>query len=277
MLRAEAVAAQTLDEVIRKCRQYNSYPQAIRRAAKMTGLSVEAVVRRAVALGLPGRERCRWTEPELETLETYAHASLDKIQEQLDLVSPPGVTRTRSAIVTQMQVQRFRQDSDGLYHAQLANALGIRDQTLHRFRIDGLITGADNSGLIRTLKPSALADARSPWFYKSDDIVRFLIIYPGEIDLGKVDKVWFMTTLEAYVFRTNSPEFARQERARARKRQNGERLPPIGDPVYDAIRAGKKAISRVRRLNGVARASRPGTSGPTGISLMQNGSAPERP
>jgi hypothetical protein len=258
MLVAETIAAQNLDEIICKCWQHNSYPhQAKQRAAEMTGLSEGVIERRAVSLGLSRRERCPWTKPELETLEDYAHSPLDKIQEQLDLVSPPGITRTRSAIRGQMRVQRFRQDADGLSHTQLANVLGIRDEQLHRFRRDGLITGTNSRGLVRRLNPSVLADPRLPWSYRNDDIVRFLFIYQGEIDLGKVDKVWFMATLEAYVFRVNAPELARQERARAQKRQNCEPLPPIGDPVYDAIRAGRK-MSRGRRSVYLVPASQPG-------------------
>ena len=190
------------DEVIRKCWEHNAYGHhAAKRAAELTGLTPSAAHRRATELGLVfTRERYRWTEPELSSVEANAHLSLETIQKKLALVSPRGVKRTRTAIAGQIHQQRFRTNVDGLEHAPLADALGISVSRLHRLRDRELIKGERLESIAQVCGyREEILDVHRHWFYHNDDIVRLLFAARGELDLRKVNQTWLMGILEPYI------------------------------------------------------------------------------
>jgi hypothetical protein len=190
------------DEVIRKCWEHNSYGHhAAKRAEELTGLSPDVVSRRATELGLVfRREKYRWTEPELKVLEENAHLALATIQKKLRLCAPPGVKRTRAAISYQIGAQRLRTNLDGLNRAALADALGISIERLDRLRLAGCIKGERLESLRQACGyVDDIRDENRRWFFHNDEIVRFVFECRAEIDLKKVNQVWFMSLLEGYI------------------------------------------------------------------------------
>jgi hypothetical protein len=278
------------DEVIRKCWEHNAYGHhAAKRAAQLTGLAPWIAHRRAMELGLVfTRERFRWTEPELKMVEQHASLSLEAIQRKLRLISPPGVRRTRAAIAGQIHAQRFRTNLDGLKHGPLAGALGISIDRLHRFRELKLLEGQRLESIAQVCGyRNDIADEHQHWFYSNDAIVRLLFAARGELDLRKVNQTWLMGLLEAYItlfqpapkdLRSAERERSKQAKRRARKLRRKRTtstdtplpLPSLGDPVLDAIRAGKKVLARGRRSTGALACLPPVTA--TGENSRPNGS-----
>jgi hypothetical protein len=266
------------DEIIRKCWEHNGYGHhAAKRASQLTGLTESVAHRRAMELGLVfTRERHRWTEPELRTVETHAHLALETIQKKLRPVSPEGVKRTRAAIARQIHYQRFRTNLDGLKHQHLADALGISGERLHQFRTREWIVGKRLESVAQAcgFRENVLDEHRH-WFYSNNEIVRLLFAARGELNLGKVNQTWFMGLLEPYVAILQAPRKRKYvRRKRSRKPRLGRpklskpkikkphfsatrpRKPGIlPDAVVDAIRAGRRVLKR----HGGRRAGDPGS------------------
>ena len=164
--------------------------------------TTDALLRRAAALGLiKDRHRYRWTDKETEVLDSVAHRSLWHIQRRLAKVSPPGVRRTRYAILNHICRNRIRTNLDGLNHTELAQALGVTRDTLHRYRESLLIRGLRKLSLNvlprtkGTMAETGAFRAHQVWFYKNKEIRRFIAANPAVLDLGKVAKEWFIDLL----------------------------------------------------------------------------------
>lgn len=184
------------DAALRRNWERNRYgSNAVRRSAKQLGRTSAEVFRRAVELGLiRSRERYRWTEEELLIVEEFAHLSADAIQKKLAGISPPGVRRTRAAIIGQIWAGRFRTNLDGLNVHDFCAAFGMS-----RSRVIGYIT----SGSLRARRIKGLSiwrkkheeeirqDGRT-WYISTADICRFIAAHPGEIDLRKVTPEYFL-------------------------------------------------------------------------------------
>jgi hypothetical protein len=284
------------DEVIRKCWQHNGYGHhAAKRAGELTGLTPDVAHRRAMELGLVfTRERFRWTEPELKCVEENAHLALETIQKRLmRRVSPVGVKRTRAAIAGQIHSQRFRTNMDGMNHGPLADALGISVQRLRGYRDEHLISGQRLESLREACGyVEEIVDEHRHWFYQDDDIVRFLFACHGQIDLKKVNQLWLMGLLEPYItlFQTTPEDHLQEERERTKLAQRRirkqrkttrsivslEPKPSLGDPVLDAIRAGKKTLAR-RKSRSTGAIAFPHASVPIGtISLPSDSGSDAR-
>jgi hypothetical protein len=211
------------DEVIRKCWSHNHYGNhAAKRASELVGYSMDVCHRRAMQLGLVfTRERFRWTEPELRVVEENAHQALETIQRKLmHGVSPPGVKRTRTAIASQIHMQRFRTNMDGLKHGPLADALGISSDKLRTFRASKLIAGERMESIREECgyTDGAINAEHLHWFYHNDDIVRLLFSARGEVDMRKVNQTWLMGLLEPYITIFQPPAKDIPARDRDRKR-----------------------------------------------------------
>lgn len=192
------------DDILRSCYKSNRYgSNANKKAVIRLGLSSSIVLRRAVELGLTHtRERYRWTPSEIDLVEKYAHLSPESIQRRLQKSGLSPIKRTRAAIIGVIHDNRFRTNLDGLNHSQLSSALGLSIDTLHKYRIAGLLKG---SGRLPSLnchkyrgrrlasRPETFPSA--PWFYTNREIREFIYCHPGLIDLSKVSKLWFIDLL----------------------------------------------------------------------------------
>lgn len=237
------------DDVIRKCWAHNAYGHhAAKRAAELTGLTPDVAHRRAVQLGLIfARERFRWTEPELQVVEANAHLSLETIQRKLMRgVSPPGVKRTRTAIMGQIHAQRFRTNLDGLNHGPLADALGISDNKLHALRTSKLITGERMEALRQACGyAEEINEEHRRWFYSNEKIVRLLFTARGEVDLRKVNQTWLMGLLEPFITLFQPAENVLPSRQRDQKR-----IEQLEELLFRAEKELESARNPVKRRRG---------------------------
>jgi hypothetical protein len=181
------------DAILRACYAKNKYGNnAHRKAVEQLGLAGSIVLRRAVQLGLTHtRERFRWTDEELEIVEKNAHQAIETIQRKLAAASP--IKRTRAAIVGAIHEGRFRTNLEGLNHSQLSEALGLAVDTLHKYRMAGLIKAA---GRLPSLDCHKYRGRR---LHSRPEVClqapQFIYAHPGLIDLGRVAKLWFIDLL----------------------------------------------------------------------------------
>lgn len=184
------------DALIRRTWERNAYgTNAVRTAALRLGRSGSEVFRRAVELGLiRSRERYRWTEEELIVVEEFAHLSPDVIQKKLRRISPPGVRRTRAAIIGQIWAGRFRGNLDGLNVQDFAAAFGMSRERVIRYITSGILRARRIEGLSiwrKKHEDEIRKDGRT-WYISTADICRFVAAYPGEVDLRKVCPEYFL-------------------------------------------------------------------------------------
>lgn len=190
------------DDLIRQCFQakQGEVDNVLRQC--LPHHTTDALFRRAAELGLVKyRQHTRWTQAEIDMLESVAHRCVRHIQKRLDRVSPPGVRRTRCAILGYITKNRVRTNLDGLNHTELADALGVTRDTLHRYREDGLIYGRrkeSQNPIARHNTSAAKAKTfhdHQQWYYTNANIRRFIAQNPAILDLGRVAKEWFIDLL----------------------------------------------------------------------------------
>ncbi|MGB7721074.1 MAG: MarR family winged helix-turn-helix transcriptional regulator [Bryobacteraceae bacterium] len=177
-----------IDESIRACfsRKYE-HVGALRSAAKSTGWSTAAIVRRARELGLShARNEAEWSTGEEELLETFAFQSPVSIQTKLNRQF--GTHRTLTAIEAKRQRMNLLNNLDGMNLRQLAEALGVAKITVHRWLDCGRIRG-----LVRF--PHLQEVGRHMWFFPTPEIRRFILENLECVDLGRVEKHWFVSVV----------------------------------------------------------------------------------
>ena len=187
------------DAKIRAAYARNAYGEnALRKAVKaVPSRTSSAVLRRAVELGLTKvRDRYRWSQAEVDALEPIAHMSIERIQKLLAPFAPPGLKRTRGAIARQIHENRFRTNLEGLNHENLAQALGIARDTLHKYRMEGLIRSGGRLESLDLHRGRPVPSFQNqPWFYSNAEIRQFVCRHPNLLDLGPVAREWFIDLL----------------------------------------------------------------------------------
>jgi hypothetical protein len=167
----------------------NAYKQAQKELPHRTA---GQIFRRSAELGIiRRRERVRWSDEELAVVEQYASHSLEIIQDKLVGVSPPNITRTRSAIAGQIHALRFRSHLDGWDHQTLADALGMARDTLHKIRDQGLLVGRKLAPIDDRVIKRGVAPVR--WFYPQEEVFLFILRHPLRFDFRRVNQEWFMS------------------------------------------------------------------------------------
>ena len=154
-------------------------------AAKL-GVPRWAVNRRAAVLGLSRPKDRPWTPEEVEYLERNYHRSSVKV-----------VARrlARSVTATRLKAKRLglRKHGEGYTACSLAQALGVDPHwVLCRIRAGKLNATHRNSE--RT--PSQGGDS---WLITEAAVVAFIRSCPYELDLRKVDQLWFMDLLTSWL------------------------------------------------------------------------------
>ena len=177
-----------IDETIRRAfaRKYRD-GGALRNAARTTDWPQSAVARRARELGLShARSEVRWSDAEERLLEQLAFQAPETIQ--IHLQRRFGVHRTLTAIETKRQRLRLLGNLDGMNLRQLADALGVAKRTVDHWLAAGLIRG-----ILRF--PELQPVNRHVWFFPNGEIRRFILAHLEAIDLGRVEKFWFVDLL----------------------------------------------------------------------------------
>lgn len=174
------------DKIIRNAYQTNAYCKgSVIKAAKVLGISMGSIHRRALALGVLGQERKRqhrWEDWQLNILLENSHKSLSAINAMI--VRRGGESRAESAIYTQMQKMRIKvrqaRIDAGCYSAcEAARILGVNDAVVLRYI---------NSGMLKAkVRPDVNRNER---LITDADLRELLINHAPSISFAKIDKYW---------------------------------------------------------------------------------------
>ena len=170
---------------------YLNHPDAksrpgIRLLAQKVGMPHWALKKRARELGLARTKEQPWSEPELEILARYAWMSDERIRLKLKAA---GHERTVTGIHLKLKRMRFKHDPN-LYSANgLAQALGIDSHAVTRW--------IKNGHLKAQLRGTARGKQQNGDVYliRENDVRRFILKHPTDIDLRKVDQLWFLDVI----------------------------------------------------------------------------------
>ena len=175
-----------IDQHIREI--YLGHPNAktrpgIRHLAEQIGIPHWALKKRARELGLARTKERPWSEPELAILARFAWMSDERIRLKLKAA---GYTRTVTGIHLKLRRMRFKCDPSFYSGKGLAQALGIDAHVVTRWI---------KSGHLRAqVRGTSRSDQQGGDIYliREKDVRRFILEHPTEIDLRKVDQLWFL-------------------------------------------------------------------------------------
>src|SRR5271157_4972091 len=184
--RRRYVFTDQIDQLIREI--YLTRPAArkllgIRPLAKRIGMPHWALKKRARELGLARTKESPWSEPELATLTRYAWMSDERIRLKLKAA---GYPRTVTAIHLKLKRMNFKHDGSFYSANGLAQALGIDPHAVTRWIKSGHLK-AKFRGTARTEQQNG-----DIYLIHERDVRRFILEHPTDIDLRKVDQLWFL-------------------------------------------------------------------------------------
>jgi hypothetical protein len=176
-------------EIDRRIREiYLGHPNTkmrpgVRKLAEQIEIPHWAVKKRARELGLARTKERPWSEPELAVLARYAWMSDQRIRLKL---KSTGYSRTATAIHLKLKRMRFKSDPSFYSGKGLADALGIDSHVVARWIKAGHLR-AQLRGTSRTEQQGG-----DIYLIREKDVRRFILEHPTEIDLRKVDQLWFL-------------------------------------------------------------------------------------
>lgn len=155
----------------------------IRDLAKKVGIPHWALKKRARELGLARTKERPWSEAELEILARYAWMSDERIRLRLKAA---GHCRTVTGIHLKLRRMKFKAGPEFYSANGLAQALGIDSHVVSRWiRCGHLKAGLRNTA--RTQQQNG-----DIYLIREKDVRRFILEHPTDIDLRKVDQLWFL-------------------------------------------------------------------------------------
>jgi hypothetical protein len=155
----------------------------IRLLAKKVGIPHWALKKRARELGLARTKELPWSERELEILARYAWMSDERIRLKLKAA---GYARTVTGIHLKLKRMRFKHDGSFYSASGLAQALGIDSHAVTRWIKSGHLK-AKLRGTARTEQQNG-----DIYLIHEKDVRRFILEHPTDIDLRRVDQIWFL-------------------------------------------------------------------------------------
>jgi hypothetical protein len=178
-----------LDQLIRDIYVYKPHSKtrsAIRDLANQIKIPYWAIKKRVRELGLARTKESPWSEAELSILARYAWMSDERIRLKL---KGAGHSRTITAIHLKLKRMRFKSDP-AFYSAKgLADALGIDPHAVTRWIRAGHLW-PQLRGTRRTKQQGG-----DTYLIREKDLRRFILEHPTEIDLRKVDQLWFLDVI----------------------------------------------------------------------------------
>ena len=143
--------------------------------------------KRARELGLARTKEQPWSEPELAILARYAWMSDERIRLKLKAA---GYARTVTAIHLKLKRMRYKHDGSFYSANSLAQALGIDSHAVTRWIKSGHLKAK--------LRGTARGEQQNGDIYLiyEKDVRRFILEHPTDIDLRKVDQLWFLDYVE---------------------------------------------------------------------------------
>jgi hypothetical protein len=184
--RRKHVFTDRIDQLIREIylnhRDANTRP-GIRLLSKKVGVPHWALKKRARELGLARTKELSWSERELEILARNAWMSDERIRLKLKVA---GYARTVTGIHLKLKRMRFKHDGSFYSANGLAQALGIDSHAVTRWIKSGRLK-AKLRGTARTEQQNG-----DIYLIHEKDVRRFILEHPTDIDLRKVDQLWFL-------------------------------------------------------------------------------------
>lgn len=166
---------------------YRRQRQGDRRAVKLTsaklGWPPHAVSKRASELGLVRIKERAWSPDEERIIFRFGHLPYSGIQRKL---SQAGFARSRAAIAVKATRLRIKSNLEGYSATSLAAAFGVDSHKVLGWMGHGLLEGS-RRGTRR--RPEQGGDT---WWIPRDQVKRFIMRCPEEIDLARVEKFWFL-------------------------------------------------------------------------------------
>lgn len=173
---------QLIGEIYLNHRDAKTRP-SIRLLSKKVGMPHWALKKRARELGLARTKELPWSEPELQILGRYAWMSDERIRLKLKAA---GYARTVTGIHLKLKRMRFKHDGSFYSACSLAQALGIDPHAVTRWIKSGHLK-AKLRGTARTEQQNG-----DSYLIQERDVRRFILDHPTDIDLRKVDQLWFL-------------------------------------------------------------------------------------
>jgi hypothetical protein len=197
--RSKYLFTDQIDQFLREI--YVNHPGAktrpgIRFLAKRVRIPHWALRKRARELGLTRtKERRPWSEPELKIVERHAWMSDERIRLKLKAA---GYARTVTGIHLKLRRMKFKHDPSYYSAHGLAQALGIDSHAVTRWIRSGQLK-AKLRGTARGEKQNG-----DMYLIREKDVRRFILEHPTEIDLRKVDQLWYFDLLINGLVRSGS-------------------------------------------------------------------------
>lgn len=175
-----------IDEEIRGAyHQYLEYNnrRAISGCARQLHVPRWLVNRRAAVLGLARIKEPEWSVDEVTVLERCGHLTDPVIQRKLKAA---GIQRSINAIHLKMKRLRIRQNLDGYSAHALATAFGVDGHKITYW--------IKRKMLMATRRGTARSESQGgdTYWITHRGVREFVLAYPDEIDLRKVEKWWFL-------------------------------------------------------------------------------------
>jgi hypothetical protein len=172
-----------LDEIIREAyrKQRAGDRGALSKASREIGWPRDAVCKRGAELGVARVKELPWSTVEEDVLEQFGHMAPSGIQRQLGRA---GYFRSIGAIQVKLNRNRIKGNLDGYSACKLADALGVDAHKVLLWIRRGLLRATRRQG------------GEIFWIPRRE-VKRFVLRAPEEIDLARVEKIWFLDLLTA--------------------------------------------------------------------------------
>ena len=178
-----------IDEEIRRAYylylEYNNR-QAIAGYARQLHVPRWLINRRAAVLGLARIKEPAWNVDEVAMLERWGHLTDAVIQRKLKAA---GSQRSINAIHLKMKRLRIKQNLDGYSVHALATAFGVDGHKITYW--------INRKMLMATRRGTARSECQGgdTYWITHKAVREFVLAYPDEIDLRKVERWWFLDVL----------------------------------------------------------------------------------
>jgi len=177
-----------IHQAIVKVYQTDTGNGQVRALAVRLGYPRWKITRYAIQAGLIAKHKKEpdWSDKEVKILEHYSHRAPETIQRKL---KKAGLNRSVTGIVLKRKRMRFLQNLEGMSSRGLAECLGVDSHFVTRAIEVGRLK-AERRGTKRLNKQGG-----DIWFIRNREIRKYVLNWLNEIDIRKVDKLWFCDLL----------------------------------------------------------------------------------
>lgn len=167
-------------------RQRQGDRSALKVVSRRIGWPANAVSKRGAELGVSRAKEQPWSLEEEDILSRFGHLAPSGIQRKL---AKAGFSRSIAGIQVKTVRIRIKRNLDGYSACGLADAFGVDVHKVLAWIHRGLLK-AERRGTDRTA-----AQGGDMWWISRREAKRLVLRAPEEIDLARVEKIWFLDLL----------------------------------------------------------------------------------